>query len=77
MLVSKQSEVSEICILHQLLLYSGLGDQKLSFVQLLAGFTICDSFKLGIVVNEKDFSVETTVVGSLDIMVLLIGWSVT
>ena len=77
MLVSKQSEVSEICILHQLLLYSRLGDQKLSFVQLLAGFTICDSFKLGIVVNEKDFSVETTVVGSLDIMVLLIGWSVT
>ena len=77
MLVSKQSEVSEICILHQLLLYSGLGDQKLSFVQFLAGFTICVSFKLGIVVNEKDFSIETTVVGSLDIMVLLIRWSVT
>ena len=66
-----------ICILYQLLLYSGLGDQKLSFVQLLAGFTNCDSFKLGVVDSEKDFSVETTVVGLLDIMVLLIGWSVT
>ena len=58
-------------------MYSGLGDQKLGFVQLLAGFTICDSFKLGVVVNKKDFSIETTVVGLKDIIVLLIRWSVT
>ena len=56
-------------------MYSGLGDQKLSLVQLLAGFTNCDSFKLGVVDSEKDFSVETTVVGLLDIMALLIGYS--
>ena len=45
--------------------YSGLGDpeQLLSSVQLLAGFTNCNSFKLVVVVREKDFSVETTVVG--------------
>ena len=48
-----------------------------TLVQLLVGFTICDKFKLGVMVNEKDFSVETIVVGLLDIMVLLIGWSVT
>ena len=63
-------------ILHQLLLNSGLGDQLLSSVQLFAGFTNCDNFKLGVVVSEKDFSVETTVVGLLNTMVLLIGWSV-
>ena len=51
-----------ICfILHQLLLNSRLGDQLLSSVQLLAGFTNCDSFKLGVVVSEKNFSIETTV----------------
>ena len=35
------------------------------------------SFKLGDVVSGKDFSVETTVVGLLDTMALVIGWSVT
>ena len=39
-------------------------------------YTDCDSFKLWVVVSEKDFSVETTIVGLLDTMVLLIGWSV-
>ena len=30
-------------------------------MQLQTGFTNCDSFKLGVVVSEKDFSIETTV----------------
>ena len=35
------------------------------------------SFKLGVVVSGKDFSVETTVVSLLDTMALLIRWLVT
>ena len=35
------------------------------------------SSKLGVVSNGKDFSIETTVVGLLDTVALLIGWSVT
>ena len=66
-----------VFILHRLLLNSRLGNQLLSSVQLRAAFTNCDSFKLEAVVSGKDFSVETTVVGLLDTMVLLIGWSVT
>ena len=38
-----------------------IGSQLLSSVQLFAGFTNCDSFKLGVVVSEKDFSIEITV----------------
>ena len=52
---------------------SGLGDQVLSSVQLWAGFTNCDRFKLEAMVSGKDFSVETAVVGLLDTMVLLMG----
>ena len=39
--------------------------------------TNCNSFKLVVVVSEKDFSVETTVVGLLDSQALMIKWSVT
>ena len=44
---------------------------------LLAGFTNRDSFKLVVVVSGKDFSIETTVVGLLDLQAPLIKWSVT
>ena len=47
-------EKNVICfILHSLLLNSGLEDQLLSSVQLWAGFTNRNSFKLGVVVNEN------------------------
>ena len=32
---------------------------------------------LGVVVSGKDFFIETTVVGLLDTVVMLVGWSVT
>ena len=32
---------------------------------------------LGVVVSGKDFSIETIVVGLLDTVVMLVGWSVT